>query len=428
MNMKILVLGLNHKTAPVGVRERLACNPEQTGEILRQLKERFGQAEFALLSTCNRVELYSAFAGESGELRGGLEEYLAEWSGVKRAEFQGYLYVHEDAEAVGHLLKVSCSLDSMVVGESQILGQVKDCYRLATAAQSTGKVLNRLFHCAFATSKEVYSTTSIAQRRVSVAGVAVELAQQLFADMAKARVVVIGAGEMGELLIKHLLEGGCRNITLINRTLERGEKVAQQYGIRAEGWERLADQVKQADMIIAAAVAEEYLFSRAALAKMIEHRRRALLIIDIAVPRNFDPAIHKLPDVYLYSVDDLASVAQENLAARQEDMEAAGAIVEDNVISFMDWFGVSDIGPLVGRMRENFRQVGAGELAGFLAGEPKAADAASRQQLEVMVNRTMNKVVHRLVNGLYHLARERGPEEARHFLEILLEQKDRSEK
>ncbi len=428
MNMKILVIGLNHKTAPVGVRERLACNPEQTGKFLRQLKEKFSQAEFALLSTCNRVELYSAFAEECGVLRGDLETYLAEWSGVSREEFQGYLYVHEDAEAARHLLEVSCSLDSMVVGEPQILGQVKDCYRLATAAQSTGKILNRLFHCAFATSKEVYATTSIAQRRVSVAGVAVELTRQLFADMGGTKVVVIGAGEMGELLIKHLLEAGCRNIMLMNRTRERGEKVAQQYGIQADGWENLANQVKQADMIIAAAVAEEYLFSRAALAKMIEHRRRTLLIIDIAVPRNFDPAIHKLPDVYLYSVDDLANVAQENLAARQEDREAAGAIVEDNVISFMDWFGVSDIGPLVGRMRESFRQIGAVELAGFLAGEPKAADPASRRQLEIMVNRTINKVVHRLVNSLYFIAKKRGPEEAIHFINTILEQKDRSEK
>jgi glutamyl-tRNA reductase len=337
------------------------------------------------------------------------------------------LYVHEDEQAVRHLLTVGCSLDSMVVGEPQIIGQVKDCYRLATACQSTGKVINRLFHCAFATSKEVYSSTSIAQRRVSVAGVAVELARQLFADLTRARIVVIGAGDMGELLIKHLRDENCNNIMLVNRTYERGKKTADQYGIQAAPWDTLAEQVGGADIIIAAAVADQFLFTKTSFRKIIEHRKRALLIIDIAVPRNFDPAINKLDDVFLYSVDDLAGVAQENLAARQEDITSAREIIEDNVISFMDWFGVSDIGPLIGRLRSTFNQIGRNELAGFLSGE-KELDTIRREQLETMVNRTTNKLAHRLVNSLFIMAKQRGSDEAADFINILLQQKDRDEK
>lgn len=424
--MKILVVGLNYKTAPVSVRERLALNEEQTVEMLKQLRECFAQAEFALLSTCNRVELYSALPMDGGVSVEELAEFIAEFIQVPLGNFRDYLYVHENEDAVRHLLTVGCSLDSMVVGEPQITGQVKDCYRLAAACQSTGKVINRLFHCAFATSKEVYATTSIAQRRVSVAGVAVELAKQLFADLTQAKVVVVGAGDMGELLIKHLREEQCNNILLVNRTYDRGRKTANLYGIQARRWETLAEQVKTVDIIIAAAVADQFLFTKSSFQKIIEHRKRALLIIDIAVPRNFDPEINKLQDVFLYSVDDLAGVVQENLAARQEDIASAQEIVDDNVVSFMDWFGVSDIGPLIGKLRSTFNQIGTKELVSFLARE-KDLDPISKRQLETMVNRTTNKLVHRLINSLYQMAKQRGSDEATDFIKILLEQKDRSE-
>ena len=426
--MKIVVIGLNHKTAAVGIRERLAFNEERAGEALQQLKGRFSEGEYVLLSTCNRVELYAAVPGESGPTGEELAGFLSEFCAVGREEWAEYFYEHRDEEAVRHLLKVSCSLDSMVVGEPQIIAQVKDSYRLAGRVKSTGKVINRLFHCAFATSKEIYATTSIAQRRVSVAGVAVELARQLFADIKAARVLVIGAGQMGELLIRHLQEVGCCDITVTSRTRERGQETARRYGVGAGRWEQLDEQLAGADIVAAAAGADRYLCDKASFKRVLSRRRGgALLVIDIAVPRNFDPAINDLDDVYLYSVDDLGRMVQENLEARAEDMGAAAEIIEDNVGSFMDWFGVRDIGPLVGKLREKFHEISREELEKFLRGE-RALEPMVKRQLETMVNRTVNKLLHRLINSLHEVAQEKSSDEAVSFIERILHQQDRAAK
>ena len=424
--MKIIIVGLNHKTAPVDVRERLAFNKERSTRALHALKERFAEGEFVVLSTCNRVELYSAVPAAGGPSQDELAAFLAQFTQVPLAEFEMYLYGYKDEEAVRHLLTVSCSLDSMVVGESQIIGQVKDSYRLATTNQCTGKVINRLFHCAFATSKEVYTTSSIAQRRVSVAGVAVELAKQLFADMPRARVLVMGAGDMAELLILHLQDVGCRDITVVSRTYQRSQTMAKRHGIDGGQWEQLDELLARADIVVAAAAADRYLYDKHSFRQIVQNRQRgALLAIDIAVPRNLDPAINDLEEVYLYSVDDLAAVAQENLQARQEDIAAAREMIEDNVRSFMDWFGVKDVGPLVGKLRDKFHQVSKAELAGFLAAEPELTPLTKRQ-LETMLNRTVNKLLHHLINGLYRIAKQNGSEDAVRFIRNLLEQKDKS--
>jgi glutamyl-tRNA reductase len=424
--MKIIIVGLNHKTAPVDVRERLAFSEERSTQALSALKERFADGEFVVLSTCNRVELYSAAPAAGGPSPDELASFLSQFSQVPLAEFKNYLYVHEEEEAVRHLLAVACSLDSMVVGEPQIIGQVKDSYRLATAAKSTGKVISRLFHCAFATSKEVYTTTSIAQRRISVAGVAVELARQLFADLQTARVLVIGSGEMGELLIRHLQDVDCKHITVTTRTYERGQSIAQRYNISVERWEDLHQQVIQADIVVTAATTDQYVFDKTAFQQLLKQRRRgAILVVDIAVPRNFDPAINDLDDVYLYSVDDLAAVVQENLEARQEDIAAANEIVEDNVASFMDWFGVKDIGPLVGKLRETFQQISLAELSKFFAADQDMS-AMTKRQLETMVNRTVNNLLHRLINSLHDIAKQQSSDDAVRFIQSILEQKDRS--
>jgi glutamyl-tRNA reductase len=424
--MKIIIVGLNHKTAPVDVRERLAFSEERSTQALYALKEHFAVGEFVILSTCNRVELYSAVPADGGPSPEELAAFLAQFTEVRLEEFQNHLYRYQDEEAVRHLLAVACSLDSIVVGEPQIIGQVKDSYRLATAAKSAGKVISRLFHCAFTTSKEVYSSTSIAQRRISVAGVAVELARQLFADLQTARVLVIGAGEMGELLIRHLQDVDCKQITVITRTYERGQGIAQRYNTSVQRWEELNEQLIQADIVVTAATTDQYLFDKPAFQQVLKQRRRgALLAIDIAVPRNFDPAINDLDDVYLYSVDDLGAVVQENLDARQEDIAAANEIVEDNVASFMDWFGVKDIGPLVGMLRETFQQISLAELTKFFAAD-RDMSAMTKRQLETMVNRTVNKLLHRLINSLHDIAKQQSSDDAVRFIQSILDQKDRS--
>ncbi len=461
--MKIVVVGLNHKSAPIDVREKLAFGAVETVRALRQLKNRFHEAEFVLLSTCNRVELYSASpavllaplfltrcprrkASPSGDMRretlgqakqneglrkteavgGGvvakdLSNFLSEFHNVPLEDFQDFLYVHNGEDSVRHLLAVASGLDSMVVGEAQIIGQVKESYRLACTAKSTGKVLNRLFHCAFTTSKKIHTTTSISSRRVSIAGVAVELAMQLFADISLAKVVVIGAGEMGELLVQHLLQVGCKNVTIVNRSLQRGLNMAKRYGITTRKWEELEQQLIGTNITIASATTQDYLFKKDSFEKIMNQRRKgALLIIDIAVPRNFEPTINEIEDVYLYSVDDLSEVVEQNRRAREEDIAKGMEIICEEVSNFMDWFRARDIGPLIGQLKEKFDRITQDELERFFVGARQ--DASCRDVMKSMVNRIVNKLLHCVIKNVDVVAKKHGPAEAAKLIDSIVRQ------
>jgi len=422
--MKIIVTGLNHKTAAVDIRERLAFDVGGTIKALKQLKSRFSEAEFVLLSTCNRVELYCTCPvsrdaeGLDGEK---LAKFLSEFHELALDDFRKSMYVLEDIDAVRHLLMVASSLDSMVVGESQIVAQVKESYTLACTAGSTGKILNRLFHRGFATSKKVHATTSISSGRVSVAGVAVKLAMQLFADVSSAKVVVIGAGEMGQLLVKHLLHIGSKDITVVNRSHERAFEMVERYGIKGQKWEDLNKELIAADIVIASAGVQKYLFEKKGFRKqIIKHRTGTLLVIDIAVPRNFDPAISELEDVYLYSVDDLCDVVDQNRKSREANISKGIDIVEESAAEFMDWFRAIDIGPLIGRMREEFARIGRKELKRFFAGVSK--DAPYRKLAETMVTRIVNRLLHCVIKNVDDVARKQGPSEAAKLVDGIVRQ------
>jgi len=419
--MKIVVVGLNHKTAPIDIREKLAFDAAEQLRALRELKNKFAEAEFVLLSTCNRVELYCADKRTGGIEAEHLIEFLARFHNIEPADFQDSLYIYKEADAVRHLLTVTSSIDSMVVGEVQILGQVKESYRLACTTKSTGKVLNRLFHCAFATSKKIHTTTSISSGRVSVAGVAVELAMQLFADISSAIVAVIGAGEMGELLLQHLLHVGCRNITLINRSYDRGLKKAAGYGVRAGKWEDLDEQLSSANIAIASAAVQDYIFTKKAISKILDRRRKgALLIIDIAVPRNFEPAVNEIDDVYLYSIDDLSKVAEQNRKVREKDIARGMELVYENVAEFMEWLGAKDIGPLIGRMKEQFRQISEKELEQFFVGIRQ--EASCKKVMKTMVNRIVNKLLHCVIKNVNGVAKKHGTTEAAKLVDSIVRQ------
>jgi len=299
----------------------------------------------------------------------------------------------------------------MVVGEAQIIGQVKESYRLACSAKSTGKVLNHLFHCAFATAKKVHTTTSISSGRTSVAGVAVELAMQLFADVSSAKVVVIGAGEMAELLVRHLLQVGCKDIVIVNRSYERGQNMAKRHGVVARKWEELAEQLILADTAIASAAVKDYLFKKDSLKRIMDSRRKGtLLIVDIAVPRNFEPSVNEIENVYLYSIDDLSEVVEQNRKAREQDIAKGAQIVSENVADFMDWFGARDIGPLIGQMKDEFAHISQNELERFFVGARQ--EASCREVMEVMVNRIVNKLLHCVIKNVNTVAKEKGEDEA----------------
>jgi glutamyl-tRNA reductase len=419
--MKIVVIGLNHKTAPVEIRQKLAFDAARTTAALCELKRMHPQAEFVLISTCNRVELYCVSERAGGADADDLARFISEFHNVELGKFRESLYAHRDGDAVRHLLTVASSLDSMVVGEAEIIGQVKESYRLACAAKSTGKVLNRLFHCAFATSKKVYTSTSISSGRVSVAGVAVELAGQLFADIPSAKVVVIGAGETGQLIVQHLLAAGARDITVVNRSYEKGLKVAEQYGITARKWEQLEEQLVGANIAIASASVQDCLFDKESFSEIAARRKQAsILIIDIAVPRNFEPDVNELEDVYLYSIDDLAQVVERNRKARERDIARGMEIVRDNEADFMEWFGAKDIGPLIGRMKEQFAQIGKNELERFFVGARQ--EASCREVMEAMVGRVINKLLHCVIKNVDTVAKENGAAEAARLLDTIVRQ------
>jgi len=418
--MKIVVLGLNHKSAPIEIREKLAFDTAQTIKALKELKDRFHEAEFVLLSTCNRVELYCASILSDEVTAENLSEFLSEFHNIPLEKFQESLYIYENEDSVRHLLTVASSLDSMVVGEAQIIAQVKESYQLACTAKSTGKVLNRLFHSAFSTSKKIYTTTSISSGRVSVAGVAVELAMQLFADISSAKVVVIGAGEMGELLVQHLLQVGCKNITVVNRSYEHGQNMAERYNIAVDKWEEIENQLIGANIAIASASVQEYLFRTGPFKKIMNNRwGKTLLIIDIAVPRNFEPSINKMDGVYLYSVDDLSEVVERNRKARELDIAAGMDIVYKNVTDFMNWLGAKDIGPLIGQMKEQFVRISQSELEQFFVGIRQ--DASCKENMEIMVNRVVNKLLHCVIKNVNTIAKENGAAEAARYVDSIVE-------
>jgi len=418
--MRIVVLGLNHKTAPVALRERLAFDAEQCRCALHRFKERFPGGEFAILSTCNRVELYAATQETDGFETQELLNELAACREVRPEDFREHVYVHFDAEAVTHLLTVGASLDSMVVGEPQIFAQVKECYSIAVGAKSTGKILNRLFHHTFATGKEVYSSTNITNRRVSVAGVAVELAKQLFSEMARLRVLVVGAGEMGRLLVQHLRQAGAEDVTVVNRSYERAVRTAEENGISAARWEQMDALLERVDMVITSAAARGALFDKPAFKPIVKRRRQStLLIIDVAVPRNVAPAVGELEGVYLFSVDDLADVVRQNVTLRENEVDRAVAIIYRKVAEFMEWLEAMRIGPLVGQLKEAFGRIQKNEMERFFVG-PRA-EASCRQAMEAMVHRVVNRLLHCVIANLNAVAREQGAEQAARLAERIVQ-------
>ena len=409
--MKIFVLGLNHKSAPLFIREKMVFDSKQVSDALKQLKIRFKESESVLLSTCNRVELYCTSDFDNPVTEDDLIKFLSEFHNIPLGEFQEYLYCYIDENAVRHLFTVASSFDSLVVGEGQIMGQVKESYKLACASGSTGKVLNKLFHYAFSTGKKVYTITSISQGRVSVAGVAVELAKQLFADIKSAKVVVIGAGEMGELLVQHLLKIGCSNINIINRSFDHGLNVAQRYSINIKKWEDISEQIQNADIVIFSASVRDYLYTKESLKAILNERTKSsLLLIDLAVPRNIEPSVNEIEDIYLYSMDDLDEVVRQNLKVREKDITKGMNIIHKDVDTFMEWLHAREIGPLIGQLEEKFVQISQNEMERFFVGVRQ--DASCRDFLEIMVNRIVNKLLHCVIKNVNNVAKEIDPTEA----------------
>ena len=333
--MTLIAFGINHSTAPIEIREKISFGIETMPDALHELKHQNGIHEAAILSTCNRTELYCNL--DQGNNLNPID-WLHNFHGMKPGLLKPFLYTHPDLNAVRHLLRVASGLDSMILGEPQVLGQMKDAYQKAVTAGSIGHQLNRLFQHSFHVAKEVRSNTSIGNHPVSVAFAAVRLAQQIFGDLEKQTALLIGAGETIELATKHLHEKGLRRMIIANRTLERSQRLANEYSVFAIQISDIPKHLAEADIVISSTASPLPILGKGAVESAIKQRRhKPIFMVDIAMPRDIEVEVGKLDDVYLYSVDDLKDMVQENLRNRQEATKRAEKIIDSQAREFMYW-------------------------------------------------------------------------------------------
>jgi glutamyl-tRNA reductase len=399
MERGIVLVGLNHHTAPVEIRERLAFANGQLESALRRLLAVDGVAEGAILSTCNRVEVV-ACGSDPATVGSALPGFLAREHGIPEALLAGHLYTHGGREAVRHLFRVAASLDSMVVGEPQILGQMKEQYAAAAAAGASGQVLHRCFHRSFSIAKRIRTETGIAEKAVSIGSAAVELARGIFDRFAEKSALLIGAGTMAELTARQLLSQGVGSIMVANRTFEHAIDLARDLGGMPVPWDRLARYLPLADLVIAAAGGEDFLLRRAAVDEAIRERRhRPMFLIDLAVPRSIEPDLNTLDNVYLYDIDDLEGVVSENRGARAREAAKAETMVEAEVDAFWRWFSSLDVVPTIVALRDKVEAIRRRELERSLAALGDV-DPRQRAVIERLTTAIVNKVLHGPVTAL----------------------------
>jgi glutamyl-tRNA reductase len=388
----IVMVGLNHRTAPIAVRERVAFSNGQFETALRGLVGLPRVQEGVIVSTCNRVELILCGQDTQG-VTAAVPEFLAAQHGMAAADLAPHLYVHAGREAVRHVFRVASSLDSMIVGEPQILGQMKEQYAQAAAAGAAGRVLHRCFHKAFSVAKRIRSETGVAERAVSVGSAAVELARGIFDRFPDKTALLIGAGTMGELVARQLLSEQVGTLYVVNRTFERAIDVARSLGGIPVPFDRLARHLPQADLIAVAATGEDYLLDVAQIEHALRERQnRPMLLIDLAVPRAIHPGVRDLDGVYLYDIDDLDGVVTDNRGARARAAVKAEAIIDGEVELFWRWFTGLDVVPTIVALREQFETLRVQEVERHVAaGKLGAGERAAVDQL---THRIVNKILH----------------------------------
>jgi glutamyl-tRNA reductase len=393
--VEIVVVGLSHHATPLEVRERLSVATEATGQEIQGLLGSAPLSEGVLLSTCNRVELYAATSDPVTALK-AIRAYLRTRAGGD--DLDPYLYERSGEDAVRHAFRVASSLDSMVVGEPQILGQVKEAYQASDSAGALGTLLGRCFSRAFAVAKRVRTETEIAAGTVSISSVAIELAAKIFGDLTERRAMLLGAGEMGEAAAKSLVARGVRLI-VVNRSPERAAELAEKLGVEAAPYEQLATELSRADVVITSTASPRFVITKDMMKDVMRaRRRRPLFLIDIAVPRDVDPRAGDLDNVFLYDVDDLSEVAGMNLAARKRAADHAEAIVSEETESFERWRRSLTLAPTIKGLRDRFLHLAMAELART---KPRLTlSERDEQTLDAMMNTLVNKLLHRPITEL----------------------------
>lgn len=397
--MSILLIGLNHRTAPVEVREQLAFSRDGIATALILFQNHFPKSEAAILSTCNRVEMLIASSGDSPSVNDVLS-FIAQARDLPVSEFKSYLYTLSGEQAVRHLFRVAGGLDSMVLGETQIVNQMKQAFAAASEQGTTGRVLNRLFHQAFETSKRIRTETKIGEGKVSVPSVAVDVARRVFEDFSKKQTLVIGAGEMAQLTCQHLRESDAHKFVVATRTLTNAKALADACQGEAVPWERLDEQLAQADIVITATACPTAILNVERIRAAQKQRRgRLLFIIDLAVPRNVDPAVSKLEQVFVYDIDALGTIVTQNRQQRAGQLELCEKILDEEVSAFEKWLDSVELNPLVEQMFHDARDLRDVELARLFRRCPDLSDE-QRREVVMLVERLVGKFMHPCVSTL----------------------------
>ncbi len=397
--MEIVIVGLSHKTAPIEVREKISFVDESLNEGLKSLYGYRSVAEALILSTCNRVEICAISLKKEAVIE-DIASFLSEYHSVEREKINPHLYTLCGKEAIYHMFRVTSSLDSMVVGEPQILGQVKDAFTCAAQAQSTGIILNRLLHKSFSVAKRVRTETRIATSAVSISFAAVELAKKIFGDLGGKTVMLVGAGEMAELAAQHLLNSGIEHIMVTNRTFEPAEALAEKFGGSAIRFGEMEQQMELADIVISSTGAPSTIIDRKMVAAVIKKRRnRPMFFIDIAVPRDVQTEVNELENVYLYDIDDLEGVVQANIKAREKEAAKAEKIVSEEVEQFTSWMQSRKVFPTIIMLKDWAENIRKAEVDKTLRKMQNLSEV-DRKRIEAMTEAILNKILHRPVSQM----------------------------
>jgi len=415
--MALFVAGLSHRNAPVELREQLAVDEDKLRELLRDVAATGVVREVLILSTCNRVEVY-AIADVPGEARTATFRQLCRHRGVEPASVETVLYTHADGEAVRHAFRVASSLDSMMIGEPQILGQVKNAFALAQSCETIGPALHTLFTQAFTVAKRVRTETEIARHAVSVSFAAVELAKKIFAGLDGKAVLLVGAGKMSELAARHLIEQGAFPLYVANRTWARAQELARALAGTAVPFDELATALATVDIVITSTGAPEPVIRREFVQPLVHSRRgRPLFFIDIAVPRDVEDSVDTLDGVYCYDIDDLQQVVDANIRERLREAHRAEALVEREVAKFLARLGDVEVIPTIVSLRERLEIIRSGEVKRTLARLP-GATPETREAIEALSAAIVNKILHAPITKLRESSRAGSP---RSWLELVHE-------
>lgn len=391
--MKIFVVGLNHKVADVEVREKLAFSGEKLKEGLARFRELPEVQEAIILSTCNRVELY-ANVTDTGKASESVKTFLSEFHAINRNSLENSLYIYDDVTAVRHVFRVASSLDSMVVGEPQILGQLKDAFELALSKKTTGILLNKLLKKAISVAKRVRTETHIAENAVSISFAAVELARKIFTDLSRKVCMLLGAGEMAELAARHLINNGIQDVLVANRTYERACDLSKEFKGRPVKFDEFINEMVRTDIVICSTGAPTYVVTKNQMQKVMrERKQQQVFLIDISVPRNLDPGINDLENVYLYNIDDLQGVVDTNMFERQKEAEKAERIIAEEIETFLKWQASLDSVPTIRALRDKAEEMKREEVEKLMHKLPALGDK-EKEAIEYMAAALMNKLMH----------------------------------